>query len=31
MTTTGLDFKSTQFDQVQREAEEWIKMQRLEI
>jgi hypothetical protein len=29
--TTGLDFKSAQFDQVSGEAEDWIKMQGLEI
>ena len=29
--TAGLDFKSAQFDQVQGEAEDWMKMQGLEI
>ena len=28
---TGLDFKSEQFDHVQGEAEDWIKMRGLEI
>jgi hypothetical protein len=27
----GLDFKSSQFDQVRGEAEDWIKMRGLEI
>jgi hypothetical protein len=28
---TGLDFKSAQFDQVQGEAEDWIKMEDLKF